>query len=67
MKTNEEIRKQDINDKKWYQSAKLPWGIILTVLLIFSGFVGGWVVRGDMNQRIDNEVVKRFEGSKTNQ
>lgn len=65
MKTNE-IRKQDVT-KKWYQSAKLPWGIILTLLLIFSGFVGGWMVRGDMNQRIDNEVAKRFEGSKTNQ
>lgn len=62
------LRQQDINAKKpWYKSPAFPWGIIITVALVFAGIVTGWTLRGDMNQRIDSEVAKRFESSKTNQ
>lgn len=61
-KENEtKLRPQDINVKKWYKSPKLPWGLILAAVLFIGGAGTGWMLRSDMNAKVDAEVVRQFE------
>lgn len=48
-------------ETKFYKKASFPWAIIISVALLFVGIVGGWTLRGEMNAKIDAEVVSRFE------
>jgi hypothetical protein len=57
----EGTRPQDINKVAWYKKPTLPWGILFAIALVFTGIAGGWVMRGDLNARIDNEVAQKFE------
>ncbi len=67
MATEQTTRPQDINDKKWYKSAKLPWGFIAVVTILGIGILVGWTLRSDANAYINSEVAKKFEASKASQ
>lgn len=60
--TNESAaRPQDINKKPWYKSAVLPWALIAVAVLYMGGIATGWMLRTDVNAKIDAEVVSKFE------
>lgn len=60
MTTIEGLRPQTLKEK-WYKSAKLPWAIISIVTIFMLGGVVGWVLRSDVNARIDSAVAAKFE------
>lgn len=59
----EGLRPQTLTTK-WYRSAKLPWAIILVVLIFSLGILSGWAMRSNVNAYISSEVASRFEQAK---
>jgi len=60
MKKIEGFRPQTLTTK-WYKSAKLPWAIILIVTIFMLGVSSGWMLRSDVNAKIDSAVAAKFE------
>lgn len=53
--SKESTRPQEVKTV-WWKTAKLPWALIIIVVVLSIGFVAGWVARSNDAGRVVNEA-----------